>query len=198
MLCGCTLGPWSPRGHCRYSEVCSGGPCSGSPMTGPGLPPGALGPSRAVTSAKGHRHEEAWTPGPAQLNAQTADRAETVHWPGQQSARHTSWQSRAGFVRGTASRACQGLGMPGKDQRPRSSCPGSISLQYKPLASSLNSPLQSTPCLKANDFPLWKRCRYFYIFVWNCEKVKTCVYFVLVLTQLIPGGLWKDLSLFFI
>lgn len=47
----------------------------------PELPPRALAPSRAVTSAKGHRHEAAWTHGPAQLDPQTADGAKTVRWP---------------------------------------------------------------------------------------------------------------------
>lgn len=134
---------WRPRGHCPYSEGGPGGPCNGSPVTGPGLPPGALGPPRALTSAKGLRHEEARTAWLAQLSPQTADRAAAVHRPGQESAQHRSHRGQAGFATGTAR---PGLRTPGKDQRPRSSCPRSVSLQWRLLAGS---PLQSTPCLQA-------------------------------------------------
>lgn len=112
----------------------------------------------------------------------------TLAWPGEHPA-GLSWLCERNRQAGLA--RVRG------HQRPRSSCPCGVSLQYSPLASSLDSPLQSTLCLKANDSHLWKRCRYFYIFVWDCEKVKTCVYFVLVLTLSMLGDLWKELSLFF-
>lgn len=91
-----------------------------SEVAAPGLTPGLLqgrGAIDPVTSAKGHRHEEAWTPGPARLFPQTADGAKAVCRPHRGRAQHQSqWGSAGRACEGPPGRACWGPGTPGTDR----------------------------------------------------------------------------------
>lgn len=65
---------------------------------------------------------------------------------------------------------------------PRDEPPGRLARTQGPgPAASSTAICKAGPCLKANLFSLLQRCRYFCIFVWNFEKVKTSVYFASVL-----------------
>lgn len=154
------------------------------------LPPEPGGPSGPMTSAKGHRHEQMWMPGLAQLDPQTADRAKTVHWPGQKGTQHGSWQG----LSWPCEKTCQVSGMPGAAPSLRTATHGGMPCTTGPWSEAPTALCRGTHVLKQT--PLSRRCRYFYILYGTLRTQNLCI-FGICIDSVDTGRLWEDLSLFF-
>lgn len=135
-----------------------------SPDTKPRATPGGSGPSRPVTSAKGHGLEDGWAPGPAQPDADCGGRQSRGR-QGQEWARYKSWQGPT-----LPGLACRGSGVPGVGGGRRPLAMRVPPCSTGPWPVALTALCINIPCLKANYFLLLKRCRYFYIYLYGTRR----------------------------